>query len=84
MAPIDELSVGGAPVLGGRHSKGKRDNQPNDGVGGGGSFGEAMRTGGTRGGGCLPIVLGGELRDEKNDNREGDGALNFDGSCGIR
>ena len=65
MAPIDELSVGGAPVLGGRHSRGKRDNQPNDGVGGGGSFGEAMRTGGTRGGGCLPIVLGGELRDKK-------------------
>jgi hypothetical protein len=27
------------------------NNQPNDGVGGGGGVGEAMRTGGTRGGG---------------------------------
>ena len=42
-----------------------------------------MRTGGTRGGGRLPIVSGGELRDEKNKNREGDGASNFDGSCCI-
>ncbi len=58
--------MGGAPVLGGRHSKGKRANQPNDGVGVGGGFGEAMQTGGTRGGGRLPIVSGGELRDEKN------------------
>jgi hypothetical protein len=27
--------MGGAPVLGGRHLKIKRDNQPKDGVGGG-------------------------------------------------
>jgi hypothetical protein len=71
--------MGGAPVLGGRHLKIKRDNQPKDGVGGGGGFGEAIRTGGTRGGGRLPIVSGGELRDEKNKNREGDGASDFDG-----
>ena len=71
--------MGGAPVLGGRHLKIKRDNQPKDGVGGVGGTGEAMRTGGTRGGGRLPIVSGGELRDEKNKNREGDGASDFDG-----
>jgi len=75
--------MGGAPVLGGRHLKMKRDNQPKDGVGGGGGFGEAIRTGGARGGGRLPIVSGGELRDEKNKNREGDGAYDFDGSCCI-
>ncbi len=39
--------------------------------------------GGTRGGGRLPIVLGGELRDEKNKNREGGGASDFDGFCLI-
>ena len=50
---------------------------------GGGGFGEAIRTGGARGGGRLPIVSGGELRDEKNKNREGDGAYDFDGSCCI-
>ncbi len=50
---------------------------------GGGGFGEAIRTGGTRGGGRLPIVLGGELRDEKNTNREGNGGSDFDGSCCI-
>ncbi len=71
--------MGGAPVLGGRHLKLKRDNQPKDGVGGGGGFGEAIRTGGKRGGGRLPIVLGGELRDEKNTNREGNGGSDFDG-----
>ena len=75
--------MGGAPVLGGRHLKIKRDNQPKDGVGGGGGFGEAIRTGGTRGGGRLPIVSGGELRDEKNKNREGDGASDFDGYVGM-
>jgi hypothetical protein len=32
---------------------------------GGGGIGEAMRTGGTRGGGRLPIVSGGEWSDEK-------------------
>jgi hypothetical protein len=72
--------MGGAPVLGGRNLKMKRDNQPKDGVGGGEGFGEAIRTGGTHGGGRLPIVLGGELRDEKRENtREGNGASDFDG-----
>ena len=75
--------MGGAPVLGGPHLKGKRNNQPNDGVGGGGGFGEAIRTGETRGGGRLSIVSGDEMRDEKNKNREGDGASDFDGSCCI-
>jgi hypothetical protein len=42
--------MGGAPVLDGRFSLGQRNNQPNDGVGGGGVVGEEMRTGGTRGG----------------------------------
>ena len=75
--------MGGAPVLGGRHLKMKRDNQPKDGVGGGGGFGEVIRTGGARGGGRLPIGSGGELRDEKNKNREGDGASDFDGYVGM-
>ncbi len=63
--PWKSSVMGGAPVLGGRHLKIKRDNQPKDGVGGVGGTGEAMRTGGTRGGGRLPVVSGGELRDEK-------------------
>ncbi len=71
--------MGGAPVLGGRHLKIKRDNQPKDGVVGGWGIGEAIRTGGTRGGGRLTIVSGCELRDEKNKNREGNGASDFDG-----
>ena len=75
--------MGGAPVLGGHHLKGTRNNQPNDGFGRGGGLGEAIRTGGTRGGGRLPIVSGGELRDEKNKNREGDGASDFDGYVGM-
>ena len=57
--------MGGAPVLGGRHLEKRRDNQPIDGVGGVGSTGEAMRTGGTRGGGRLPIVSGGEFEGRK-------------------
>jgi hypothetical protein len=55
-----------APVFGDRHLKGRRDNQPIDDVGGGGSTGEAMRMGRTRGGGRLPIVSGGERSNEKN------------------
>jgi hypothetical protein len=60
---------------------GRRNNQPNDGVGSGMGIGEAMKTGGTRGGGRLLIALGGKWSDEKNKNREGDGALDFDGFC---
>jgi hypothetical protein len=71
-------------VLGGRHLKGRCDNQSNDGVGSVGGTGEAMRTSGTRGGGCLPIVLGGEWSDEKQENRECNGALDFDGSVEWR
>ena len=41
--------------------------------------GEAIKTGGTRGGGRLLIALGGEWSDEKNKKREGDGASDFDG-----
>jgi hypothetical protein len=63
--------MGGAPVLGGRHLERRRDNQPIDGVGGLGSTGEAMRTGGTRGGERLPIISGGKWSDEKKENREG-------------
>ena len=68
-------------MLGGRHLKGRHDNQRIDGVGDGGGTGEAMRTGGTRGGGRLPIVSGGEWSDENKENREGDGASDCDGSC---
>ena len=42
-----------------------RNNQPNDGIGGWRGGGEEIRTGGTRGGGCLVIVLGGEWSDKK-------------------
>ena len=42
--------MGGALVLDGRHLTGKRNNQPNDSVGGGGGVGEEMRTSGARGG----------------------------------
>ena len=45
------------------------NNQPNDGVGGGGSIGEAMRTGGTCVGGRLPIVSGGEWTKKKKIER---------------
>ncbi len=41
--------------------------------------GEAIKTGGTRGGGRLLIALGGEWSDEKNKKREGNGASDFDG-----
>ena len=57
--------MGGAPVLGGRHLKIKRDNQPKDGFDGGGGVGEAIRMGETRGGGRLPIESGGKWSDEK-------------------
>ncbi len=40
--------------------------------------GEAIIMGGTRGGTRLLIALGGKWSDEKNKNREGNGALDFD------
>ena len=36
---------------------------------------------GTRGGGCFLNILGNEIWDEKDTNREGDGASDFDGFC---
>ncbi len=63
----------------GHFSMGQRNNQPNDGAGGGMDAGEAIKTGGMRGGGHLLIALGGEWSDEKNKNREGDGASDSDG-----
>ena len=81
MTPIEEVRDGRSTCLRCRHLKRRRDNQPIDGVGGVGGTREAMRTGGTRGGGRLPIVLGGKWSDEKKENREGDGASNFDGSA---
>ncbi len=53
----------------------------NDGVGSGMGVGEAMQMGVTRGGGRLLIALGGEWSDEKNKNREGDGASDFNSFC---
>ena len=50
---------------------GRRNNQPNDGVGSGMGIGEAMKMGGTRGGRLLLIALGGKWSDEKNKNRAG-------------
>ncbi len=63
----------------GRCSMGGRNNQLNDGLGGGMDVGEAIIMGGTRGGGRLLIAFGGEWSDEKNKNREGNGASDFDG-----
>ncbi len=71
----------GAPILGSRHLLVIHNNQPNDGVGGGGYTWEEMQPGGTRGGGRLLIVLGGELSVGKIGNRESNGALDFDGFC---
>jgi hypothetical protein len=60
MAPIKNLRDG--RVLDGRCSMGRRINQPNDGVGGGMDVGEAIITGGTRGGRrLLTIALGGRM-----------------------
>jgi hypothetical protein len=58
--------MGGAPVLDGRCSMDICNDQTNDGVGGGGLFGEEICTGGTRGGGRSLVVLGDEWSDEKN------------------
>ena len=80
MAPIDELRDGQSPVLGGRHLKGTRNNQPNDGFGGEGGVGEAIRTGRTRGGGRSPIVSVANGVTKKKI-REGGGAPDFDGFC---
>ncbi len=63
----------------GRFSMGQCNNQPNDGVGGGMDVREAIKMGGTCGGGRLLIALSGEWSDKKNKNREGDGASDFDG-----
>jgi hypothetical protein len=65
MAPIDKLSDGGAPVL--KVAAIRKGNVTTNRtmVSEGGGFGEEMRTGGTRGGGRLPIVSGGKLRDKK-------------------
>ncbi len=57
--------MGGTPVLDGRCSMDLRNNQPNDGVGSGGDGGEEICTSGTRGGGRLVIILGGEWSEEK-------------------
>ena len=79
--PSEYCETGGALALNGRCSIVRSNNQPNDGFGGGGGIGEAMRTGGTCVGGRLPIVSGGEWSDEKKENGEGDGASDCDGSC---
>ncbi len=62
--------MGGAPVLDGRHLTGRRNNQPNDSVGGGGGIGEELRASGTRGGLHLLVGLGDKLSGGKNKNRE--------------
>ena len=47
----------------------------------GGGVGEEMRMGRNKWGGHLLIVLGGELRVGKIENRESKGALDFDDFC---
>ena len=81
MTPIEKLREGGTPVLDGRCSMVRYNNQPNNGVSGGGSIGEEVQLGGTRGGGCLLVDLGNEMSNEKNKNREGNRAVSFDGFC---
>ena len=75
--------MGGTPVLDGCCSMDLRNNQPNNGVGGWRGGGEEIRTGGMRGGGRLVIVIGGKWSDEKNTNKCGDGASDFDDFCWI-
>jgi hypothetical protein len=57
---------------------GRHNNKWSNGVGGGQVVGEEMWMGETRGGGCLLVILGNKMSDEKNENREGDGAMSFD------
>ena len=73
--------MGGAPVLDGRHLTGRRNNQPNDSVGGGGGIGEELRASGTRGGLHLLVGLGDKLSGGKNKNRERDQTSDSDGFC---
>ena len=54
--PSKNWEMGGAPGLGGRHSRMIHNNQPNDGVGSGGGMGEETRPGGTCERGRLPVV----------------------------
>ena len=73
--------MGRAPVLDGRHLTGRRNNQPNDSVGGGGGIGEELRASGTRWGLHLLVGLGNKLSGGKNKNRERDQTSDFDGFC---
>ena len=57
--------MGGALVLDGRHLTGRRNNQPNDSVGGGGGIGEKLRASGTRGVLHLLVGLGDKLSGGK-------------------
>jgi hypothetical protein len=74
--------MGRAPVLGGRRSLVRHNNQPKDSVGGGKIFFEETRPWRNVWGGLLLIVMGGELSVGKIENKESDWALNFDGSAG--
>jgi hypothetical protein len=58
---------------------GRHNNQRSDGVSGGKVVGEETWTGGTRGGRHLLVVLSDKMSDEKNENREGDEAMSFNG-----
>jgi hypothetical protein len=58
--------MGGAPVLNGRCSIVSGNNQPNDGVGGGGGVKEEILTGRTRGGGCYSSFLVANGATKKN------------------
>ena len=63
--------MGRAPVLDGRHLTGRRKNQPNDSVGGGGGIGEELRASGTRGELHLLVGLGDKLSGGKNKIERG-------------
>ncbi len=66
--------MGGALALGGRHSMGQLNYQPNNSVGGEGGVGKEMRPGRNVWGGRFTVVWGGDWGDRKKD-RDQDAAL---------
>jgi hypothetical protein len=74
--------MGRAPVLNGRRSLVIYNNQPNNGVGGGG--GGRWRGDTTSFNACgmmFTLCYRRQIEQQKNENREIDGALDFDGFC---
>ncbi len=79
MAPIKEVRDGRSTCLRCRHLKSRHDNQPIDGAGGVGGTGEAMRTGRNAWGRMFAHRFRWQMERQKKENREGNGASDFDG-----